>query len=280
MQSCTAVTDFSFTRETCPKLLDFFIKNAIINRQDSRIHATKRGPINPRGNLAKTTWQNATRTLRGTMKVTQIPQGTSVLCDKKNVNFKTGAGFRVELSRGQLAVIRKNEKLPDFFREMKSIAKVHEYHQGNLTMIFKEEPSDWLHFFKAIARHRRSIDIAQIWAFLVVIRMKSFEAEGNKAFTLIKALYSLTPGSRHKNNTGLPELTTEDLGKVRVKKEFDEEFGKVTVRLFLPDGELVARMYGKDSKNIKHLGEVFAGEADVHFHIETIVKPASVEALI
>jgi hypothetical protein len=184
-------------------------------------------------------------------------------------------GYRVRFQTSEVA--RMMQVAPAIVNELRARSKVESAMIG--TELYFVDASRWDTIWRVTAKYGQRMSLEQFRVAMQVVLLPKFVLQGQPAYDAMVALFGFTPGGSHVESK-LPLPSKEQLSKMKMQKFFDVDFDKTTVLLTIPQGEIAARLFGKASANIKALGNLFAAEADVHFHIEQFAPEADLSVML
>lgn len=213
--------------------------------------------------------------------------GTSV--NGNQITFKEG-DFRVSVNCEERDEFPRETVHGRLLAELYSKAGFTRRERNDFAAYLQSEVDGWTTTLAAVTKHcegmrEQNLDqffsIRQLAALHYIIRTEKIDLTGQPAYNLIELLWRLTPGARTIRNARFPKPSKEELGTIRLVKFVDESFGgKVSLHFHLPNGKMVAKMFGAKvtkSANIRHLGQILAGGANIHPHIVTPCEDVPIE---
>lgn len=185
----------------------------------------------------------------------------------EHYDFREG-DFRVFLNGEDKEGARKNQILSSLLDELFSSALLNRV-EGERKVLYFLKDSQSAPILVAAAEHGQSLTLSQLLAIKLVVEQESVFWKGEQAYRIIRALWGLTPGARSEKSAPFPTLSKDDLKKVVVTRDRNDE-GKQRLRMTVPPGPMAGRLFGKQGANIRHLGKVLGGGADLHPWVEVL----------
>jgi len=188
--------------------------------------------------------------------------------------------FRLGISGEEKASVDRQSRAGKIMMEIYSKSQFTRWERGEEAHYFKSPVEGWTTVFTAANQHGSWLSVGQLMVLAYVIRTERLELNGEVAYQFIRELWQLTPGARA-TRTGFPEpRSPEEWAQIGLVKFFDTKTSKTSLHFHLLVGKMKAKMFGqRGSQNIKHLGLVLAGGADIHPHIAEKVESVAIEEI-
>ncbi len=206
---------------------------------------------------------------------------SAVKFGQDNNELRFGEGdFRLGISGVEKTSVDRQSRTGQIMAEIYSKSQFTRWERGEEAHYFNSPVEGWTTVFAAANQHGDWLSVGQLMALAYVIRTERLELTGEVAYRFIRELWHLTPGAQAPH-TRFPEPSSpEEWAQIRLVKFFDTKTSKTSLHFHLLEGLMKARMFGqRESQNIKHLGMVLAGGADIHPHIAERVEEVAVEEL-